>query len=134
MTFGLLVAGDEDNAETHRFCLHSFLQSLHASNGSDHQVRGIIFLTIYNMNKQHKEQLDLRAHHLMKQGLTYKEAWQQLKRKEQDKFKKQTQEYNAVRAWQDAVLEVWDPEKYHTLGEFMESPEGKEFQVNYKKD
>ena len=133
MTFGLLVAGDEDDAETHRFCLH-FSCRVCTRQMAVTTKSGDTFLTIDNMNKQHKEQLDLRAHHLMKQGLTYKEAWQQLKREEQDKFKKQTQEYNAVRAWQDAVLEVWDPKKYHTLGEFMESPEGKEFQANYKKD
>jgi hypothetical protein len=37
-------------------------------------------------------------------------------------------------AWINAVLAVWDSVKYPTLGQFMASPEGQEFQRRTQPD
>jgi hypothetical protein len=43
-------------------------------------------------------------------------------------IEKKRSEYLQRHAWIEAVLAVWDSVKYRTLGEFMASPEGQEFQ------
>jgi hypothetical protein len=44
---------------------------------------------------------------------------------------KKRSEHLQRQAWINAVLAVWDSIKYPTLGKFMASPEGQEFQRKY---
>jgi hypothetical protein len=87
---------------------------------------------------QHKklswqEELDLRAHYLMCQGLTYKEAWQQLKREEMENFTAKSKKHKDFQIWTDLAMQAWNKTNYKTLGAFMDSPQGKDFVDNYKK-